>query len=421
MPCRWAAPAVERAARTAHESGSEGGTGRAAGPGALGSANWARISARTARSIASVSRRSTRRSASSAERPSPSSFSRRAQGRGVGVAQQPVGGRGRDRVGEPGLVVAEAREARRQAREPEPAPVLDRRAQLRAFVARQRRPRLRGALDPLREPLVQPVRAIAAGLLAEQRVRVLVHEQRAQLAGRVRGGHDVDAAVEEADRLEAEAMAVRLQVAGAPVEHDAHGLGGHGAELRADEGAHVVEIARDGGGEVRAAGGEQRLVGLDVEVADARDPPGAARPLGSTTSGGARPRCARGGARRRRARRRSGRPPTRGRRCRWTSAWSRCPRRPSRMASTKCASARSGSWRSTSRSSIAARAVSPRSRSSSAARRLRTCRSASLLEPPSVGGERLAERVAAPEQAQVAGVAGGAGPAAARPGRRSRG
>ena len=63
----------------------------------------------------------------------------------------------------------------------------------------------------------------------------------------MRGRHHVDAAVEEADRLEAEAMAVRLQVAGAAVQHDAHRLRRPGAELAADERAESLVQSADFG------------------------------------------------------------------------------------------------------------------------------------------------------------------------------
>ena len=62
--------------------------------------------------------------------------------------------------------------------------------------------------------------------LAKQRVGVLVEEQRAQLARRVRRGDDVDAAVEEADGLEREAVRVARTYAALAVEDDAGRLAG---------------------------------------------------------------------------------------------------------------------------------------------------------------------------------------------------
>ena len=123
----------------------------------------------------------------------------------------------------------------------------------------------RGALRELGQALVEPEGPVPAGLLAKDRVRVLVEEERPQLARRVRGGDHVDASVEEAHRLEGEAVSVRPQVGRLAVEHHAQRLAGHRAESPRRVAVGLLEVAQDGRGVIVGGLAEVGIV-VDAEV-----------------------------------------------------------------------------------------------------------------------------------------------------------
>src|SRR5262245_46864970 len=76
---------------------------------------------------------------------------------------------------------------------------------------------------------------------------------------------DVDPAVQASDRAKREAVAVRLVVGGAPVEHDAHRLRRLTAEVLRRGRARLFQIAQDRVGVVRPRAPEVG-VELDAEV-----------------------------------------------------------------------------------------------------------------------------------------------------------
>ena len=149
---------------------------------------------------------------------------------GAGAARDPVGRGRRLQIRDARLAVGQPAKASGELVQGDPAALGQGAAQAAALVAREPLAALRHALRQLRQAFVQPEGAVGARLLAEQRVGVLVEQQLAQLAGRVGGGHHVDAPVVEADGAEREAVTVGLQIGGLPVEDDARGLGGDGAD-----------------------------------------------------------------------------------------------------------------------------------------------------------------------------------------------
>ncbi len=147
-------------------------------------------------------------------------------------------------IGDARTRLVESAEAGRQAPQRDPRARVDATPQQRALAARDAALAARDALGQLREPLVQPERAIATAALGEHCMGELVEEQRTQFARRMRGRRDVDAAVEESDGREGEAVLMRGEIGRLAVEHDPGRLARRDAESRDDVAIRLFQIAQ---------------------------------------------------------------------------------------------------------------------------------------------------------------------------------
>ena len=133
------------------------------------------------------------------------------------------------------------------------------------LVPRKTRLLARRTLGEFRHALVEPERAVASRSLPEDRMGVLVEEERSQPARGVARRHHVDAPIEKTHGLEGKAVAVGAQVGRLAVEFHAERLCRHRPDPPLHRVVGLLEKAQHHHRVVRRGATEGRVV-VDAEV-----------------------------------------------------------------------------------------------------------------------------------------------------------